>query len=154
MSVQTPSPATPRTNGQPAAAKAPPLPADAGEAPAAGLCDLTAFSDDALKNLVTAAQEEIAQRQARREAEFLAMVASTAKTLGLTPARIAAAIANKAQRQRPAAGSDGRSMVRPKYKNPNGPDTWSGRGAPPKWFADCLAAGITKEAMRIPQGQE
>lgn len=38
----------------------------------------------------------------------------------------------------------------PKYKNPVGEETWTGRGAhKPKWFVDALAAGYTEDQMRI-----
>lgn len=41
----------------------------------------------------------------------------------------------------------------PKYKNPDGPETWSGRGGrKPVWFTEALARGIPEEAMRIKPG--
>jgi DNA-binding protein H-NS len=146
MTAQAPSPSPVRTNGHPV----PPRPVDP-VSPPPGLPDLTALSDEVLAALVAQGQAEQARRHQQKETEFLQLVASTARTLGLSPARVAAAIAHKTPRPRPAGGGDGRSLVRPKYKNPNGPETWSGRGAPPpKWFSDSLAAGITQEAMRIP----
>lgn len=35
----------------------------------------------------------------------------------------------------------------PKYKNPDGPETWSG-----VWFTEALARGIPEETMRIKPG--
>lgn len=42
------------------------------------------------------------------------------------------------------------STVAPKYQDPSNPENkWSGRGMKPKWFADQLQAGKTKESMEI-----
>jgi DNA-binding protein H-NS len=129
------------------------LPADAAPGPPFGLPDLAALPDDALAGLVAQGQEEIAQRQARREGEFLSMVAATAKTLGLTPARVAAAIANKSLRPRATGGTDGRSSVRPKFWCVTDHALrWSGRGGAPKWFSDHISSGGKEEDMRIPDG--
>ena len=41
-----------------------------------------------------------------------------------------------------------RSKVKPKYRNPNPPhETWSGRGKQPRWFADALASGLSREDL-------
>ena len=38
----------------------------------------------------------------------------------------------------------------PKYKNPEGEETWTGRGGhKPQWFVDALEAGYTEADMRI-----
>lgn len=38
----------------------------------------------------------------------------------------------------------------PKFKNPEGEETWTGRGGhKPQWFVDALEAGYTEEDMRI-----
>ena len=42
-----------------------------------------------------------------------------------------------------------RKPVAPKYRNLNGPQTWTGRGAQPVWFREALAAGISREQMLI-----
>lgn len=42
------------------------------------------------------------------------------------------------------------STAKPKYQNPNGPETWSGRGSSkPQWFLDALAEGYSKEDLLI-----
>ena len=38
-----------------------------------------------------------------------------------------------------AKKSDKRAMVADKYKNPKGPEKWSGRGRAPQWVSDILA---------------
>lgn len=40
--------------------------------------------------------------------------------------------------------------TKPKFRNPNDPtQTWVGRGKRPKWFADALAGGKSKDDLRI-----
>jgi len=117
-----------RPNGPPAAL---PKVADIVAAPASGLPDLpdlTALEDEALATLVEHGQAEILRRKQKREADFLSLVAETARTLGLSPARVAAAISNKSPRHRPAGGGDGRHDVKPVYRDPATGATWSGRG--------------------------
>lgn len=42
------------------------------------------------------------------------------------------------------------TVVAPKYQDPsNSENKWTGRGRAPKWFADQLQAGKTKESMEI-----
>jgi DNA-binding protein H-NS len=125
-----------RANGLAAALPKPsPAPADAGAASSSGLPDLTALADDALAALVEQGQAEILCRKEKKESDFLALVAETARTLGVSPARLAAAVSNKNQRQRATGGSDGRSVVAPKYRDPADPSrAWSGRGEPPSWL--------------------
>lgn len=42
-----------------------------------------------------------------------------------------------------------RGVVPPKYKNPDGEQTWSGRGAKPQWFKEALEAGFKEEDLLI-----
>jgi DNA-binding protein H-NS len=39
--------------------------------------------------------------------------------------------------------------VPPKFKNPNGPETWSGRGKRPRWFVAALKAGKKDKDLLI-----
>ena len=52
----------------------------------------------------------------------------------MSPARVAAAIANKGARPRSTGGADGRSDVKPVYRDPATGATWSGRGQAPSWI--------------------
>jgi DNA-binding protein H-NS len=137
------SPLAPHANG--AAAIVTPQP------PALPL-DLTTLADDVLARLAAEAPREIDRRQAKKEQDLLAFIKEQAAVLGLTPARLAAALAGKtAARPRTNGGTDGRSTVKPKYRNPKDhAQTWSGRGAPPKWLTDHLEAGGAKEDLAIP----
>ena len=42
-----------------------------------------------------------------------------------------------------------RKPVAPKYRNPAGEETWSGRGVKPTWFKEAIDAGIPAEEMLI-----
>lgn len=45
---------------------------------------------------------------------------------------------------------DGRSRVRPKYRNPENPqETWSGRGRPARWLQELLDAGARIEDFLV-----
>jgi len=41
------------------------------------------------------------------------------------------------------------SKIAPKYRNPSGAETWSGRGKRPRWFLDALKAGKKEKDMLI-----
>jgi DNA-binding protein H-NS len=51
------------------------------------------------------------------------------------------------------AGANNKSVAKSdssaKYKNPNGPETWAGRGNHPKWVRAHIDAGGTKEDLLI-----
>lgn len=47
------------------------------------------------------------------------------------------------------SGGDKRSTVLPKYRDSETGKTWTGRGKPPTWLAEKLAAGATKEQFKI-----
>ena len=117
-----------RANGPAAASLSLP---DAGTASAPEPPDLAALPDETLAALVEQGQAELLRRRQKKESDFLSLVAETARTLGVSPARIAAALSNKAARPR-SAGNDGRHDVKPVYRDPVSGATWSGRGqAPP-----------------------
>ncbi len=42
-----------------------------------------------------------------------------------------------------------RKPVAPKYRNPAGNETWTGRGVKPVWFKQAIEAGIPAEDMLI-----
>lgn len=47
----------------------------------------------------------------------------------------------KAMKGKKAAGAGSREAVVPKYRNPHGAETWSGRGKPPRWVVAIMQAG-------------
>src|SRR5450432_2125120 len=106
--------------------------------------DVATQPDDVLEAIAAEAQRELAQRLAKRKAEFLAYVAAQAAILGVTPARLAAALSGKASAQALANGAvDGRSVVKDIFWNPKDHSQRThGRGPKkPQWFLDHIAAG-------------
>lgn len=49
----------------------------------------------------------------------------------------------------PNQGTDRRSTIAPKYQNPHGHETWTGRGRAPVWFTTAEAEGYSREDMLI-----
>jgi len=95
--------------------------------------DIESFSDEQLEVLIAASQRILAERQAKREAEFFAAIREQAAKLGLEPADVVAALGKR--RSSPTKPGDARSSVQPKYRNPENPSqTWAGRGAKPAWI--------------------
>lgn len=99
-----------------------------GRPPALPL-DLAALSDEAIAVLAVEAPREFERRKAR----IIDSLREHARALGIAPERLAAAIRPKTAAA-PGADSarDGRTTVRPLYRNSNG-ETWAGRGKPPAW---------------------
>jgi len=114
--------------------------------------DLTSLSDDKLSTLILEAQAERQARFERRKAELLASFRTQAEALGLDPAALASALKKRGAGRAhvsPVDG-DGRSAVKPKYRNPKDPsETWAGRGAKPKWYDAHLKAGGKADDMLI-----
>lgn len=55
----------------------------------------------------------------------------------------------KAVKGKKVAAVGNRDAVAPKYRNPNGSETWSGRGRPPRWVVEIMdASGLTIEAFK------
>lgn len=111
------------------------------------LPDLSPFSDDELATLASRAQAELAARHEKRRAAFFETIREQARALGLDAEEVAAALSRKHGSR---SGSDRRSSVVPKYRNPaNASETWSGRGQKPKWLQELLAGGRELEDFLI-----
>ena len=48
-----------------------------------------------------------------------------------------------------AKKSKSRGAVAAKYRNPATGDSWSGRGRAPRWLADAMAKGRSKEEFKV-----
>ncbi len=113
--------------------------------------DLTKLTDDELQWLLVAVPKEIESRRNKREAEMLAYIREQIAVKAISMERLRAAIFGKTTaRKRAGSEGDGRSQRQPMYKDPKTGRTWCGRGAIPKWFADFIAAGGSKDTLRIP----
>ena len=102
-----------------------------------------------------AAKMESAQGVAKKKS--IAKVMALMKKLGISvedlkgaePVKPAKAGRNPSAKKTPRAGN--RSKVAAKYRHPDSGATWSGRGLPPKWLADEIAAGKSKDQFLIHQ---
>ena len=92
------------------------------------------------KELKAQAEALLQQAEAARRAEIAAVVAeiqAKMKEYGITLADLKGG-AKKAKT---------RGVVAAKYRNPVTGESWSGRGRAPRWLADELAKGRTKDSF-------
>jgi DNA-binding protein H-NS len=127
--------------------------------------ELSSLSDDKISTLILDAQRELDDRRAKKHAAMLASIEARAEAMrtealaaGLDPAAVASAFARHAHtvkrsghRARSMSGGDGRSAVKPKYRNPKSSETWAGRGQKPEWVRAHLAKGGKLEELLIPE---
>ena len=93
---------------------------------------------------LTQQRAEIDKQLAQVREEVISRVQGMIKQFSLTPEECGF----KAKK---SVDKDGRKKVTPKYRNKNGPETWSGRGVQPGWVRDWLAAGNKLEDLLIEQ---
>jgi DNA-binding protein H-NS len=94
------------------------------------------------KELKAQAEVLMQQAEAARRAEIAAVVAeiqARMKEFGITLADLKGG-AKKAK---------ARGAVAAKYRNPATGESWSGRGRAPRWLADALAKGRTKDEFLV-----
>jgi DNA-binding protein H-NS len=94
------------------------------------------------KELKAQAEALLKQAEAARRAEIASVVAdiqARMKEYGISLNDL------KGGQRRPKA----RAAVAAKYRNPATGETWSGRGRAPKWLAEELAKGRSKDAFLI-----
>ena len=94
------------------------------------------------KELKAQAEALLKQAEAARRAEIASVVAdiqARMKEYGISLNDL------KGGQRRPKA----RAAVAAKYRNPTTGETWSGRGRAPKWLAEELAKGRSKDAFLI-----
>lgn len=94
------------------------------------------------KELKAQAEALLQQAEAARRAEIASVVAdiqAKMKEYGITLDDLKGA-AKKAQSRRPVAA---------KYRNPLSGEAWSGRGRAPKWLADEMAKGRSREEFLV-----
>ena len=116
-----------------------------------GPVDLTKLTDDELQWLLVAVPREIETRRSKHEAQILAFIREQIAVKAISTPRLRAALFGKSARKRDGDGDgkDRRSVVKAKYRDQKTGSTWAGRGAPPKWFSDHIAAGGKKEDLLI-----
>jgi|SRR6056297_3022688 len=90
-----------------------------------------------LGELFSAVSEVLERRRLERKANALHQIIDIAREHELTYDEVVAAVRTTARRKK----------APPVYRNPENPrQTWSGKGAPPRWFSD----HPEPESLRIP----
>ena len=110
------------------------------------MADGRSISD--LKNQLASLTAELESRQKNIRHELKAEFDARLADADLTIADLYPEL-SKAGKGKKAAGAGTREAVAAKYRNPNGSETWSGRGRPPHWVMDIMeAAGLSIEDFK------
>lgn len=105
--------------------------------------DLKSLSPKELQALIASANAQMHEAHANQVRTVREKIDAVLKSAGLTINDVYPTRGGKK-----SAGKKG--SVAPKYRNPNGPDTWSGRGRAPVWFSAALKKrGVTAESLLI-----
>lgn len=99
--------------------------------------DLEALSLDQLKDLQKNVAKAIAGYEERKRKEALTVLEDKARELGFSLDELTG---------KPKAKAKGAPA---KYRNPEGDQTWSGRGRQPAWFKAALEAGKSPDDLLI-----
>lgn len=96
------------------------------------------------------------EMEKRRADEITAVVAEirekmdhyglTVADLGFTAGELSS---GRGRGRSQSGGHDRRTVVEPKYRDPETGTTWSGRGRMPRWMAEAVDAGRSREEFRI-----
>lgn len=98
--------------------------------------DVTSLSEKQLKDLIRKAKGRIKNFDKEKIAKVKARINAVLKSEGVTFAQV-------------YGKKRGKGKVAPKYRNPGGSETWSGRGKRPRWFNAALKAGKKEKDMLI-----
>lgn len=100
--------------------------------------DVSSLNQKQLKDLMRKVNGRMKNMDKEKIAKVKAKVNALLKAEGVTFAQIYG---------RKRGGKTGK--VAPKYRNPNGPETWSGRGKRPRWFLAALKSGKKDKDLLI-----
>lgn len=100
--------------------------------------DVSSLSAKQLKDLIRKARGRMKNIDKEKISRVKAKVNALLKEEGVTFLQVYG---------RKRGGKSGK--VAPKYRNPKGPETWSGRGKRPRWFVAALKAGKSEKSLLI-----
>lgn len=100
--------------------------------------DVSSLSAKQLRELIRKAKGRMKNIDKEKVAKVKAKVNALLKAEGVTFAQVYG---------KKRGGKTGK--VAPKYRNPGGSETWSGRGKRPRWFLAALKAGKSEKSMLI-----
>lgn len=115
-----------------------------------------------LKKQETSIVKQIAALERKKEAlrkkhraPVIKKIVQQMHDYGITPEEITESFASGSRRGRAQSSSRAttkpKSSVKPKYRNPETGDTWSGRGKAPRWLTHEESKGATREQFLIAQ---
>jgi len=108
--------------------------------------DVENMQDEELEQLIERAQAVLAERVHTRIEELRLLARRAGFEVSVT--RIGEAL--EVRRRARGVSVSGRKPVAAKYRNPEKPvETWSGRGREPRWLAEKIAAGRSREEFAI-----
>ncbi|HEX5961889.1 MAG TPA: H-NS histone family protein [Rhodanobacteraceae bacterium] len=99
--------------------------------------DVSSLSEKQLKDLIRKAKGRMKNIDKEKTAKVKAKVNAVLKAEGVTFAQVY------------GKKRGGKGKVAPKYRNPNGGETWSGRGKRPRWFVAALKSGKKDKDLLI-----
>ena len=91
--------------------------------------DVSSLSEKQLKDLIRKARGRMKNIDKEKVAKVKAKINAVLKSEGVTFAQVY------------GKKRGGKGKVAPKYRNPNGAETWSGRGKRPRWFVAAMKSG-------------
>lgn len=100
--------------------------------------DVSNLSEKQLKDLIRKAKGRMKNIDKEKISKVKAKVNAVLKSEGVTFAQVYG---------RKRGGKTGK--VAAKYRNPNGTETWSGRGKRPRWFVAALKGGKKERDLLI-----
>ncbi|MBS0381554.1 MAG: H-NS histone family protein [Proteobacteria bacterium] len=100
--------------------------------------DVSSLSAKQLRELIRKAKGRMKNIDKEKTAKVKAKVNALLKAEGVTFAQVYG---------KKRGGKTGK--VPPKYRNPGGSETWSGRGKRPRWFVAALKAGKKEKDLLI-----
>lgn len=103
---------------------------------------------------ITRLQKQAKALQAKQRNPIIASIIQSMREYDISPDELAAALAKKPAAARRKAENNAeppqaRRTVPPKYRHPDTGETWTGRGKAPRWLADALAQGKTRDDFLI-----
>lgn len=106
------------------------------------MTELSNLSEVELQAMIQNAENALREKQERKKKEVMAQIKALADSVGIN------VVIQDGVKQSSRKGV----KVPPKYRNPSNPEqTWTGRGMPPKWMQELIAAGHDKFEFEIQQ---
>ena len=99
--------------------------------------DVSSLSEKQLRDLIRKTKGRMKNVDKEKVAKVKAKINAVLKSEGVTFAQVYGK----------KRGSKGK--VAPKYRNPGGSETWSGRGKRPRWYVAALKAGKKEKDLLI-----